>query len=136
MIYLILAIISSACVSLFMRAGEAKIKNNMIMFSANYLCCIIVARLFMGRIQLLSKEPGVGVAIGLGIISGILYLGSFVLLQYNISKNGVVLSSVFMKLGLIIPILMAMIVFHEQPEITQIFGIKKQYLEKMRKKQE
>lgn len=123
MFYLILAVIASACVSLFMRAGEKKIQNNMIMFSVNYLVCIILARLFMGKIQLITSAEGVGYAIGLGVIAGILYLGGFVLLQYNIQKNGVVLASVFMKLGVIIPTLMAMIVFREQPRVQQILGI-------------
>ena len=37
--------------------------------------------------------------------------------------NGIVLSSTFMKLGVIIPTLMAILIFHEQPKLNQILGI-------------
>lgn len=123
MINLILAILSSACVSIFMRLGEKKISNNMVMFAVNYLLCIILARIFMGQVNLFTMEEGIGSAVILGIISGILYLAGFVLLQQNIKKNGMVLAAIFMKLGVIIPTLMAMIVFRERPRILQIFGI-------------
>ena len=123
MFYLILAIVSSACVSLFMRCGEKKISNNMAMFSANYLVCVILARYFMGNVKVFTVESLSGFAAGLGIVSGILFLGSFVMLQYSIRKNGVILSSVFMKLGIIIPTLAAIVIFGEKPRILQIVGI-------------
>ena len=59
----------------------------------------------------------------LGIISGILYLGNFVLMRYNIAKNGIVMSSTFMKLGVLVPAVMAVAVFHEIPRWTQVLGI-------------
>ena len=37
--------------------------------------------------------------------------------------NGIVLSSTFMKLGVFIPTLMAILIFHEQPKLNQILGI-------------
>ena len=47
MIYLILAIISSACVSIFMRLSESYIKSEMAMFMANYGACIALSMAFM-----------------------------------------------------------------------------------------
>ena len=58
----------------------------------------------------------------LGIVSGILYLVSFILLQKNTEKNGIVLSSVFMKLGLLVPIFLSVIFFNEKPSFIQITG--------------
>lgn len=59
----------------------------------------------------------------MGGISGILYLVNFVFLKYNMQKNGIVLSSTFMKLGVVIPTIMAVVVFREIPKLPQILGI-------------
>ncbi len=123
MIYLILAIASSACVSIFMRLSENYIKNEMAMFMANYGICVVLSWAFMSEpmAQVLSKGP---VAIlTVGIITGVLYLGSFMLLKYNMKHNGIVLSSTFMKLGVLIPTLMAVVVFGEKPGVLQVAGI-------------
>lgn len=123
MIYLGLAIISSALVSTVMRFGEGKIKNNMGMFVTNYLVCTILSRIYMGHQSIFTWQEGMTTAIGLGLISGVLYLASFVLFQQSIRKNGVVLSATFMKLGVLIPTIMAIVIFHERPKILQLLGV-------------
>lgn len=120
--YLLLAILSSAAVSLFMRLGETHIKNTMAMFMANYFACSLVARLFMLGRPFYSGAEGMPFALSLGLVSGVLFLVSFLLLKYNISKNGVVLSSIFMKLGVLVPTVMAVAAFHERPTALQIAG--------------
>lgn len=123
MIYLLLAIVSSAMVSLTMRLSEKYIRNNMVMFAANYTACLLLARYFMGNAGILTLERGIAAAVGLGILSGILYLVNFVLLQMNMRHNGIVLSSTFMKLGVLVPTIMAILVFRERPGILQIAGM-------------
>ncbi len=123
MIWLLLAILSSTMVSVMMRLGEGHIKSNGAMFTINYLICLVLSRLFMGQMALFGDLKGMSTALGLGLISGILYLGSFVLLQQNIKRNGVVMASVFMKLGVLVPVLMAILVFRERPGILQVAGI-------------
>ncbi len=121
--YLALAIISSALVSTVMRIGEDKIENNMGMFVTNYVICALLSRLFMGSQELFVIKQGMDTVIILGLLSGVLYLASFVLLQLNIRKNGVVLAATFMKLGVLIPTLMAIIIFREQPKLSQLLGV-------------
>ena len=121
MFYLILAILSSAMVSITMRASEKYITNKMAMFMSNYAICIALSAAFM---DWKNVSAGLGVpALSLGIISGILYLVSFIFLKYNMQHNGIVLSSTFMKLGVLIPTVMAVVVFHEVPRWTQVLGI-------------
>lgn len=127
MFYLALAILSSAMVSIAMRCGEGKIKNNMEMFTTNYLVCAILSVLFM-RCSMMYYEGSIFdksmiFALILGGIQGLLYLGNFALLQYNIRKNGVVMSATFMKLGVLIPTIMAIVIFHEQPRVVQLLGV-------------
>lgn len=119
MIYLILAILSSTFVALTMRYGESHCKNKISMLAINYVLCTVCALIQTGP-KNLCVESG---SIGLGTIQGILYLSGFLLFQYNINKNGVVLSSTFMKLGVLVPTLAAIFVFREMPTILQIIGI-------------
>lgn len=123
MIYLGLAILSSALVSTVMRLGERKIQNNMGMFVVNYITCGGLSLLYIPRDVLWSTGSGFSAAVMLGLLSGVLFLANFVLLQQNILKNGVVLSATFMKLGVLIPTLMAIVIFREQPKLTQLLGV-------------
>ena len=41
---------------------------------------------------------------------------------YNIRKNGIVLSSLFMKLGLLVPMVVSIVFFREMPTVVQIIG--------------
>lgn len=123
MFYLILAVACSSLISIFMRMGESKISSRGGMFIANYLVCIALARAFVGKVQLFTLQEGSGLAIGLGTVCGILFLLNFLLLQLNISRNGMVLSSIFMKLGVVIPVLVAIVAFKEVPSIWQVAGI-------------
>lgn len=128
MTYLLLAILCTVTISSLMRVLDPFIKNNMTMFTANYIACSVCAVFFLFKdsgadvLKTAVTSPGLGFAVGLGLISGVLYLVSFLLMQLNIQKNGVILTSVFGKLGVIVPVFMAMIFFHETPGVLQIIG--------------
>lgn len=123
MMYLILAILSSACVSIFMRLSENHIKSEMAMFMANYGACITLSVIFMEGAVGDVFLKGTGSILALGCMTGVLYLGGFVMLKYNIRHNGLVLASTFMKLGVLIPTVMAVVFFGEKPETLQVLGI-------------
>ncbi|MDO4519717.1 MAG: SMR family transporter [Eubacteriales bacterium] len=122
MIYLILAFVCSALISTLMRVGEKKIQNNMTMFMANYLVCALLALFYKGNFSFHTQEEGIWFSVTLGVAAGFLFLANFILLQFNIRKNGIVLSGTFMKLGLLVPIIMAVTVFRERPQLFQILG--------------
>lgn len=122
MIYLVLAVISSALISILMRLGGEKTEGKLSMLAVNYLVCLALAAVFTLPGQNGFHGEGVGTALGLGAINGALYLLGFVLLQVNVRKNGVVLSSAFMKLGLLVPMAVSVCFFHEIPEWEQIVG--------------
>lgn len=129
MIYLTLAIISSTAVSVFMKLFDKHIKNNMVMFSANYFICGVLSYLFEviskgnRETALISTNNGIMFTVIFGIFSGVMYLISFILLQFNINRNGVILSATFMKLGVVVPIIMSITAFKEIPTIFQLIGI-------------
>ena len=123
MIFFLLSVLCSTLVSVFMRTSEKYISNNLSTLACNYVVCSLVAGLYCGTPDLFPSVPGMGLTIGLGIVSGILFLGAFILLQWNIYKNGVSLPSTFMKLGVVVPTVMALTLFGENPTFVQIAGI-------------
>ena len=122
MIFLILAILSSAMISFIMRLSTDKISANLSMLTTNYLVCSLLGAVYGGFKMVMPEAEGFSVTLWLGLISGVLYLASFVAFQNNVRKNGIVLSAVFMKLGLLVPIVVSMLFFHENPTLTQIAG--------------
>lgn len=111
MLYLILAIISSSLVSIMMRVGEGRAKNNISMLSVNYFICMILAFVYTGAGNLLQTGEGIGTSIGLGVINGFFYIASLILFQNSVKHNGVVLSSIFMKLGIMVPLVISILLF-------------------------
>ena len=122
MIYLLLAILSSALISVIMRLSTDKVQGNLSMLAVNYLTCFIIAGAFTGVGSLFVSGDALPKVLPMGVIHGVLYLVSFVLFQMNVNKNGVVLSSVFMKLGLLVPLAVSILVFGETPTALQIIG--------------
>ena len=122
MIWLLLAILSSAMVSIIMRLSTHRVKNNVAMLVMNYLMCLVLAALYTGVGELVPVSAALPKTIGMGVIHGALYLASFMLLQANIKKNGVVLSATFMKLGLLVPMTVSVLFFGEKPELLQVIG--------------
>ncbi len=123
MIYLILAFCSSALISVIMRFGEGRITNNISTLAVNYLICLLLSMLYSAGSSFGVPLPDGRMTIILGLISGVFYMGSFLLYQYNIFRNGVLMSSTFMKLGVLVPTFAAIIVFGERPGILQVAGI-------------
>ena len=122
MLNLILAIASSALVSLTMRFSENKTKNSLAMLAVNYVMCTFLAWAYTGFGRFFPVEPGRHTTAILGGINGVLYLAGFVLLQRNVRENGVVLSATFIKLGLLVSMAVSVVFFGEWPEIWQWAG--------------
>ena len=122
MLSLFLAIFSSAMIAVVMRLSTGRVKARFSMLAVNYGMCMLLSAVYAG-FQLLPREaPGFSVAVGMGVVNGILYLLGFVLLQYNTAKNGVVLSSVFIRLGLLVPMVLSIFLFGEMPAALQWIG--------------
>ena len=122
MIFLILAICSSAMVAIMMRIAQPRVNYPTGLLASNYIVCSLMA-LILSRPELPEIFwTALGVPAGLGVMNGVLYLGSFMLMQWNTRHNGVVLSSVFMKLGILVPTVLSVVWFQEMPTAVQIIG--------------
>ena len=88
----------------------------------NYVVCVLAGLILTGRGLTQTDGKGMPVTIVFGVVTGLLYCGSFILLQRNVRKNGVILSSTFMKLGVIVPAVLAVVWFGERPGGNQGLG--------------
>lgn len=122
MVYLLLAILSSAMIAILMRVSGRWVKGSVSMLAVNYLTCLLLAAAYAGFWVLPMQSPGFSTAMGMGAFNGMVYLAGFMLLQYNTRTNGVVLSSVFMKLGLLVPLVLSIFLFGEIPTALQWVG--------------
>lgn len=123
MLYLLLAILCSSLITILMRLSETRRKNNLSMLAVNYAACSLLALLFAGPTQLFPAVEGLRFTLLLGALGSVLYLGGFLLLQWNIARNGVVLPATFMKLGVLVPTLTSIFVFGENPRAVQLVGV-------------
>lgn len=122
MVFLCLAILSSTAISLLMRITAGKVNAKLSMLGVNYLVCTLLAAAYAGFQIFPSPVEGLGRTLGMGVVNGFLFLGGFVLCQWNTRRNGMVLTSVFMKLGLLVPMVLSVVVFRESPTWMQIVG--------------
>ena len=122
MVFLCLAILSSCAIALFMRISANKVTAKLSMLSVNYLICSLLGAAYAGFDLICPDISGFSTTVALGVVGGVLFLVSFMLLQWNTARNGIVLSSVFMKLGLLVPMTLSVLFFHEIPTWNQITG--------------
>ena len=124
MIYLGLAILSSALISVLMRLSEKHSKSSLAMLAMNYLMCGGMAAVFTGEGGLMPiRAEGFSMALLLGVLGGVGSLGAFRLMQWNIARNGVVLPSTFMKLGILVPTIFSVAIFGEEAGLLKWLGV-------------
>ena len=122
MVYLLLAILCSALISVLMRWSTEKVSGSTGMLAMNYLMCTVLAAVYTGGKGISGGMMGLSGTVCMGVFNGVLYLSGFVLLQIMIKKNGVVLASTFQKLGLLVPMVLSVCLFGEVPALWQVVG--------------
>ena len=122
MTFLLLAVFSSSMIAIMMCVSSDRISANLSMLATNYFICSLLSMAYAGFDVVAPSIPGFSVTLWLGLVSGVLYLAGLVAFQANTRKYGIVLSTVFMKLGLLVPIVMSVLFFREVPSLSQITG--------------
>lgn len=119
--YLILAIISSAAMTLVLKLFPIQKGNRYGIILGNYLTCIVTAFFMLPDRSVIARTDGRTLL--LGIIGGVLFVVALVCLQSSIHYCGAILTSAFSKMGLIVPLVLSILFWGERPGIWQIAGI-------------
>jgi drug/metabolite transporter (DMT)-like permease len=120
MLFLALAVLSSAAVANLIRFGESRRMPVMTLFAANYL---VAAALSFAGGGLSVEKGGVPRLLGLGVPFGALFIGCFVLLMYAVKRSGLVVPVSLMRIAAVLPTLGSILVFGEQPGVFRLAGI-------------
>lgn len=121
MLYLLLAILCTASVSILIKLSGKYSESGYGVFFVNYLLCTLGTFLMLPGGLSLSSE-GMSFSLMLGVISGFFYLACFSLINKNMNLNGLVMTSIFNKLSVIGPVITAVLIFRESPGAAQIIG--------------
>ena len=123
MIYLILAIVCSCGMGVMIRYAEHNCHNMKAVTVFNYLVCVVMSFSFMPNKGTLFSADGAKFALYLGLLNGFLYFGTLLIYQLNIRKNGTPITVSFSHLGVLLPTVLSLLVFGEQPSSFQWVGI-------------
>ena len=120
-ISLLLAMTCSACMALVLRMFRSEENNRYGIILGHYLTCTLTGFLFVSdKAIILQAPPAVYLC---GLAGGFLFVLSLVCIQVSIGRNGAILSSAFSKLGLLVPLALSFLLFHEKPGLLQMLGL-------------
>ena len=121
MIYLLMAILSSASIALVFKALGSQGGNRYGVIIGNYLTCIVISLIMTGGpAAIVHAAP---VTYLCGAVGGLLFVLGLVFMQSSVAANGATLTSAFGKLGVMVPLAFSFLIFREQPAALQVVGI-------------
>lgn len=129
MLFLFLAILSSSSIAWLFKITEGGCYNRYRVTTANYGVAFSVSLvMYVSSLIGLSNKIEVTTihwmsVLGIGIPAGICFFLSFVFYQKSVNENGASLSGMFGKLGILLPMLIAIFIWHEVPSGLQGIGI-------------
>ena len=116
MAFLILAILCSTAISVFLRMSNNKEHSLYGKLVCNYATCSLCALLF-SRVFRWNETTLV-----LGAVNGLLLVMSLYLMQLSMKLNGIALTGLYGRLGVCVPLLFSVFLFHEIPTWLQLIG--------------
>lgn len=119
---LILCIVFNAILGVIFKLFEKYKIDNLQAIVVNYITCIAVASIVQGGLPFpdrMSEEPWFIYAFGLGFA----FIIVFNTLALTMQHFGMVIGSIFQKMSLIAPTLLAILVYHEPSNIYKWIGI-------------
>jgi drug/metabolite transporter (DMT)-like permease len=119
MLFLFLAILCSSSLALILKHGHVKNANIAMLINGNYLTASLIA---LGFILFKYGFHYSIEAVLFGALLGILLAGTFVIYSKAISLAGTALATVSARLSVLIPVLLSIMLFGENPNIKMIFG--------------
>ena len=121
MIYLFLAALCSATLTLVLKLFRNPKGNRFGIILGNYLTCVLIAFLQMpekGNLFSVSSST-----LLMSTVAGFLYVAGLVLIQTSVKVNGATMTSAFSKLSLIVPLAVSFLFFNEIPSLLKIGGL-------------
>lgn len=121
MLYLLTAILSSACMALVLRRFRDPEGNRYGIILGNYLTCILLSVLTTPRgVRVLTGAPSTLV---MGLVAGAFFVAGLVMMQSSVHSCGAGLTAAFARLGLLVSLGVSVLFFREQPGPLRLLGV-------------
>lgn len=125
MLYLGLAVACSLAIAMIFKLSERRGLDRISLLTVNYAVAFVVAA---GLLAAGVEEVGAGLAleaglVALGVWTGALFIGGFILFSYAILLAGMSLATGVMRLAVAIPFLASWLVWGEVPSAAQLAGL-------------
>lgn len=122
MLFLLLATLASAGNALTMKFAGSRSTNTWSLLLFNYVAATTLSALSAVRSGLAVAEVALP-EWALGLITGVLFVATFALLQLNVRENGAMVSSSLSRMGAVIPMVLSIALFGEYPSLAGAVGI-------------
>ncbi len=119
---LLLCIILNAFIGVIFKLFQSYNVNNFQAIVVNYFICVVMAALFMGGNPLpqdITSEPWFYYAIGLGM----LFIVVFNIMAITVQNFGVIIATIFQKMSMIAPAVIAILFYSEKGGLLKWVGI-------------
>ncbi len=121
MIFLLLAIVSSAGMALVLKCFRAQRGNRYGILLGNYLTCIVISFLTLPEKTMVLS--GSRATLLCGVAGGFFFVAALVCMQSSIRRSGATLTSAFARLGLVVCLGVSILAFGDRPGLCQAAGI-------------
>lgn len=121
MLYLILAMLSSAAMALVLKWFRGQRGNRYGILLGNYVTCVLIAWLMLP--QKSAVLGGSSATLICGGAGGLLFVAALVCMQTSIRRSGATLTTAFARLGLLVTLGVSILIFRESPAPVQLAGI-------------
>lgn len=122
MVLLLICILFNTYISIVFKIFERYKVRNLQAIVLNYFVCALTASVVMGKaavtIEVFQKDW-----IWAAIFIGLTFILTFLVLAVTVQKFGVVLGSIFQKMSLIAPTILAILFYNESANSIKILGI-------------
>lgn len=105
------------------KLSKGKAESNYGLYFCNYFMCLCLALVFNGEFKPLNYGNDMTPVLIVGAFTGIFYLLSLYYFDVCIQKSGIVVTTIFKKTQLIVPILISVFIFKHSMNTNQLIGI-------------
>jgi drug/metabolite transporter (DMT)-like permease len=119
MLPLAIAVLSTTTFSLVMRHVQRQGRDQMAVMAVNYVVAS-VAGFILARMT--GAWHASAPTLQIGLIAGVIYVSTYVLILHSMELRGVAVANAVIRLSVLVPIVAAIVVWHERPELIQQLG--------------
>jgi len=120
MIALLLTVVCSSSIALILKDNHTREGNPLLLLAGNYLIAALISFGFIlaDKKAILSTESFI-----FGILLAILFVSTFFAFAKAVGVAGTALATVSSRLSVIVPLLLSIVIYHEEPTLSQFAGI-------------